>query len=92
MGVRSLAEAIILQSMNDLYSSYHRPESLKFFARQEFVICAEMAGMDTDTQIELLQTVREMSNAALPMAESIRIRTKAGRVTTSPRALPAPSQ
>jgi hypothetical protein len=43
MGTRTLAEAIILQSMEDLFHPAHRKESVEFFNGEGFRTCAELA-------------------------------------------------
>lgn len=45
MGKKSLAEAIILQSMEDLWEPSHRQHSLDFFSGEGFEICSGMAGL-----------------------------------------------
>lgn len=59
MVTKSLAEAVILQSMEDLWDLRHRPESLKFFSGQEFRACARIAGMSTDDKLKLLNIVKK---------------------------------
>jgi hypothetical protein len=54
MGLRNLAEAIILQSLEDIWSEEHRTESVDFICGERFRLCAQMAGMDTAEQIDLL--------------------------------------
>ncbi|MEJ2313392.1 MAG: hypothetical protein P8Y85_01155 [Nitrospirota bacterium] len=61
MGVKSLAEAIILQSMEDLSDSRARAESLEFFSGEAFRICAQMAGMKPAEQMRILQLVQKLS-------------------------------
>jgi len=60
MSVASLAEGIILQSIEDLWSSEHSRESLDFFSGGEFRSCAEMAGMSLLEQVKLLRMVKEV--------------------------------
>ncbi len=45
MGLRALAESIILQSLKDLEDPDHREESIRFFAGEGFSVSAEMAGL-----------------------------------------------
>ncbi|MGC2061603.1 MAG: hypothetical protein WA610_01400 [Thermodesulfovibrionales bacterium] len=59
MSVTSLAEGIILQSIEDLWSNEHSRESLDFFSGGEFRSCAEMAGMSLMEQVKLLRMVKE---------------------------------
>ncbi len=58
MGVKGLAEGIILQSMEDLWNENLRDESIAFFKGREFCVCAEIAGMNLADQIKLLGLVR----------------------------------
>ena len=43
--MKALAEAIILQSLEDLWDERHRNESLKFFNGRGFRMCSGIAGM-----------------------------------------------
>jgi hypothetical protein len=54
MGYKSLAEAVILQSMEDLWNSSHKDESKDFFEGDGFKICAEIAGMDSIKQFKFI--------------------------------------
>lgn len=59
--MKSLAEAIILQGLEDIYDSRYRAESLSFFSGTEFRVCAKMAGMSIEQKIKLLTLVRKIS-------------------------------
>ncbi|MFA5354619.1 MAG: hypothetical protein WC291_10350 [Thermodesulfovibrionales bacterium] len=52
--MQALAEAIILQSLEDLWDSSRREESLVFFEGDGFRFCTEMAGIDLGGRIQLL--------------------------------------
>ncbi len=54
MSLRTLSEAIILQSAEDLLSASHRKEGLEFFGGEGFRLSAEMAGMTFDEKLEFL--------------------------------------
>jgi hypothetical protein len=54
MRVKHLAEAIILQSIEDLWNENHRENSVKFFSGENFRTCARIAGMDISEQIKIL--------------------------------------
>ena len=54
MSLRTLSEAIILQSAEDLLSPSHRREGLDFFRGDGFRFCAEMAGMTFDEKLRFL--------------------------------------
>lgn len=58
MSLKGLAEGIILQSMEDLWSENHRGECVAFFTGREFSICAEIAGMDLPDQLKVLNLVK----------------------------------
>lgn len=58
MSLKGLAEGIILQSMEDLWSEPHRAECIAFFAGSEFNICAEIAGMNLSEQVKVLNLVK----------------------------------
>ncbi len=62
MGVKGLAEGIILQSIEDLWNENLRDECIAFFKGKEFSICAEIAGMNLADQIKLLGLVRGIVN------------------------------
>jgi len=57
--IRSLAEAIILQSMEDMWNTAHRNESLQFFGGEGFDICAELAGLGPDEQKKIIGMLAE---------------------------------
>ncbi len=46
MGYRSLAEAIILQSLEDLWNPSYEKESRRFFEGDGFKIYSEIAGLN----------------------------------------------
>ena len=60
MGLKGLAEGIILQSMEDLWVKQHREDSIAFFKGKDFRDCAEMAEMTTSDQIKLLSIVKNI--------------------------------
>jgi hypothetical protein len=53
--VRSLAEAIILQSIEDLWNPVCRRESLMFFGGEGFVLCSRIAGISYIKRLEMLR-------------------------------------
>jgi hypothetical protein len=59
---RSLAEAIILQSVEDLWDEGQRKECLKFFWGNGFAICAEIAGLDASGMGRLLGLVSRLTD------------------------------
>lgn len=60
MKVNHLAEAIILQSMEDLWDESHREDCIRFFTGEDFRTCAAIAGMDTCEQIKILTMLSQM--------------------------------
>ena len=75
MCVKSLAEGIILQSIEDLFSSEHINGSMDFFRGEEFRSCAEMAGMSMLEQVRVLNMIRkvtdyQISNGTIPQPAS----------------------
>jgi hypothetical protein len=60
MGVRGLAEGIILQSMADLWDEREKEASIAFFKGKDFTACAKTAGMSLNDQIGLLNMVKEV--------------------------------
>jgi hypothetical protein len=54
MNIKHLAEAIILQSVEDLWNEGQREECIKFFSGEDFRTCARVAGMDISDQIKIL--------------------------------------
>jgi len=57
--IKSLAEAIILQSMEDMWSTAHRDESEEFFGGEGFDICAGLAGLNADEQKKIIGMLAE---------------------------------
>jgi hypothetical protein len=57
MSIRNLAEAIILQSVEDLWDAKQKNDCLTFFYGESFGMCAEMAGLNTHEQARMLQLV-----------------------------------
>ena len=53
--VKPLAEAIIMQAIEDLWDDKHRGESIDFFKGRGFRYCARMAEMGSFEQAVLLQ-------------------------------------
>ena len=60
MGLKGLAEGIILQSIDDLWDKQHKEDCITFFKGKGFRDCAEMAGMTTSDQIKLLNLVKDI--------------------------------
>lgn len=58
MGLQELAEGIILQSIEDLWSEHLTGECMEFFRGKDFRICAELANMNLIDQVKLLNFVK----------------------------------
>ena len=59
--VRHLAEAIILQSIEDLWDEGQKEDCLRFFRGNGFAICAEMAGLNVSARGRLLGLVNRLT-------------------------------
>jgi len=56
---RKLAEAIILQAIEDLWSPVHRKESIEFFTGEGFAICARIVGLGLYQKLRLIQLIKK---------------------------------
>ncbi len=72
--IAALAEAIILQSMEDLWSKTQKNKSLDFFTNEGFHICAEMAGMKVMDRIRLLGLLRRLDGRTFDSRHSKKVR------------------
>jgi len=57
---RSLAEAIILQSIEDLCNPVCRRGSLRFFKSDGFVVCSEIAGISYIKQLAMFRMLADV--------------------------------
>ncbi len=55
--IRRLADAIILQAIEDLWVGKEREKCINFFTGEEFNICAGMAGMNFHDKVKVLNLV-----------------------------------
>ncbi len=60
--IKNLAEAIILQSMEDIWVHAYKNESRDFFSGKGFKICSEIAGLDAIKQFKVLNLLGGKSN------------------------------
>lgn len=60
MGLREVAEAIILQALEDLSQEAFMRESVSFFEGNDFTVCAQIAGLDTESRIYLLRLAQSI--------------------------------
>jgi hypothetical protein len=72
MSLRTLSEAIILQSAEDLLSASHRREGLEFFSGEGFRLCSETAGMTFDEKLEFLHMLLGCIASGKKMSECTR--------------------
>ncbi len=52
-----LVEAILLQSLEDLWIDEERSNCIDFFGGEGFRICSEIAGMSSDDKVKMLNIV-----------------------------------
>ncbi len=60
--IKGLAEAILLQSMEDLWIYEERSNCIDFFSGEGFRICSEIAGMSCHDKVKILNIVRDIIN------------------------------
>lgn len=60
MGLKGLAEAIILQSIADMWDDQLKEGCVTFFKGKDFRTCAEAAGMTVADQVKLLHMVKDV--------------------------------
>lgn len=65
--IRHLAEAMILQSIEDFWSRAYRCESVEFFNDGGFETCAEIAGMGREEQSKVLKILKSSFNSGGPL-------------------------
>jgi len=71
MKVQHLAEAIIMQSIEDLWDGAHRDDSIHFFAGKDFRTCASAAGIDVAGQIKILKMLEKpIKDTKIPMKKA----------------------
>lgn len=66
MGAKTLAEAIILQSMEDLWDGKERADALRFFDGEGFSACAKIAGLNFFEQLRLYNMANKMIGRKRP--------------------------
>jgi hypothetical protein len=71
--LKALAEAVILQAVEDLWSETHRKESLEFFEGEGFRHCADLAGMRVVERLKLIRMLRKLNAAAFKTRHSKKI-------------------
>ncbi len=58
--IKGLAEAILLQSMEDLWIDEERSGCIDFFSGEGFRLCSEIAGMSPDGKVKILNMVGDI--------------------------------
>ncbi len=59
MRIASLAEAVILQALCDLFNGAHRRESVAFLSGDGFRTASDIAGMSHEEKVEILKFARQ---------------------------------
>ena len=71
----SLAEAIIMQSLDDLWSKTQKNTSIAFFTGEGFDICAGVAGMRIIDRIALFALLRRLDRGIFRSRHAKKVRT-----------------
>ncbi len=58
MAIKHLAEAIILQSIEDLWNGEQKEDCVAFFEGEGFLLCSGMAGINMFHKRKLLKLIR----------------------------------
>ena len=58
--IKGLAEAILLQLLEDLWIDKERSRCMDFFIGEGFSICSEIAGMSSDDKLKILNMVKDI--------------------------------
>jgi hypothetical protein len=71
MAIKHLAEAIILQSIEDLWNRQQKKDCVAFFEGAGFHLCAEMSNMNTFHKKKLLKLISRSIRRELDCMESM---------------------
>jgi hypothetical protein len=71
--LKALAEAVILQAVEDLWNSAHSKESVEFFEGEGFKHCADLAGMRVVERLKLIRMLRMLNPNAFRTKHSRKI-------------------
>jgi hypothetical protein len=74
MGLKALAEAIILQAVGDFLREDRQEEDVLFFSGEGFRLCSEMAGMDHAKKCALLDIIRGSAPVSHPVKKKYALR------------------
>lgn len=58
--IQALAETLILQSIEDLWSKTNRKKSIEFFTGEGFSLCADIARMKVIDRLRLFRLLRQL--------------------------------
>jgi|WetSurMetagenome_2_1015567.scaffolds.fasta_scaffold00818_7 hypothetical protein len=58
MSLKTLAEAVIIQSAADIMDKHQQVEAVEFFAGEGFRVCSRIAGVDHSAQHIILNLIR----------------------------------
>jgi hypothetical protein len=72
-GLKALAEAIILQAMEDLWSKAHKQQSIAFFKGDGFRQCADAADMSVIDRLRLIRMLRRLDSRTFKSKHAKRI-------------------
>ena len=61
---KAIAESVILQAMEDLWSHSLRKDSLEFFNSERFDLCAEAAGIRREDMLRMIGLVEKNIRAS----------------------------
>src|SRR5512135_2144169 len=86
----ALAEAVILQTLEDLWSKPHKKKSLAFFTSEGFHICADIAGMKIADRLRLFRLLRRLDGRTFDSRHAKKVerfikKGKFGDISTSGR-------
>ncbi|TAL22276.1 MAG: hypothetical protein EPN94_11395 [Nitrospirae bacterium] len=66
MSAKTLAEAIMLQTMEDLWDKNERADAVRFFDGEGFGVCAKIAGLNFFEQLRLYNMANKMIAREMP--------------------------
>ena len=58
--IKVLAEAVLLQSLEDLWIDEERHKCIDFFSGEEFHICSKIAGLGSNDKLKMLLMVEDI--------------------------------
>jgi hypothetical protein len=56
---KKIAEAIILQAIEDLWSPIHKQESIEFFTGEGYALCAQILDMGLIEKLKIIQIIKK---------------------------------